>query len=499
MKVETAAPRFFGISLILALAASSALAAAPGDTLHLSLEDCIASAMSSGEEMRLAEAQRALAKAAYLQARSAALPQLILSTTYTRQIESVFRNGAGTDITPFEPDTLQMDPLIRIRDIERALPTVGLSGLAQLFSATSFGSENSWAATLSVAQKLLDGGSLWNSIIAARHALRAAEGLQGDASAQIMLRVREAYLAALLADRGERIAQLGVEQAESQLQRVSLRAEAGEASEFELLQAQVQRDNQIPVLTHARSLRDLAYLELGRVANLPAATPVALSTPLLEDAAMPAKPAVVDTTGLVGEALQAPGVVALEEILGARAAAVAVSASGRWPSLAAFGSFSEQAYPRDVFPGQDDWTRDIRAGVELNWSLFDGFRTRGAVQQAEAQRSEALQNLRQARELTRTAVVQNCWDLQRAAADLHARSRTVELARRAFELARLRYDEGASDLLEVADARIAYQMAQTHEAQARHDYFVALARLERYTGRSLFPVTNTPGRDSGER
>ena len=27
---------------------------------------------------------------------------------------------------------------------------------------------------------------------------------------------------------------------------------------------------------------------------------------------------------------------------------------------------------------------------------------------------------------------------------------------------------------------------QTNEAQARHDYFVALARLERYTGRPLF-------------
>ena len=74
----------------------------------------------------------------------------------------------------------------------------------------------------------------------------------------------------------------------------------------------------------------------------------------------------------------------------------------------------------------------------------------------------------------------------RTAADLRARARTVELARRAFDLANIRYEEGASDLIEVADSRIAFQIAQTNEAQARHDYFVALARLERLTGRPLF-------------
>ena len=98
----------------------------------------------------------------------------------------------------------------------------------------------------------------------------------------------------------------------------------------------------------------------------------------------------------------------------------------------------------------------------------------------------ARQTLAQIREAVREVVIQAEYDLRRSASDLTARARTVELARRAFDLSNIRYAEGASDLMEIADARTAYQMAQTHAAQARHDYFVALARLERYTGRPLF-------------
>ncbi len=122
----------------------------------------------------------------------------------------------------------------------------------------------------------------------------------------------------------------------------------------------------------------------------------------------------------------------------------------------------------------------------MTWNLFDGFRTKGAIQQTKSLASVARQNLNQTRELVREATIQNQLELERSAADLHARARTVQVAGRAFELARLRYEEGASSLMEVNDARIAYQIAQVNEAEARHDYFVTLARLERFSGRPLF-------------
>lgn len=463
------------------LPASSALAP---DSLRLSLPECVALALARGEEMQMAAADAATARAAYQQARAQALPQLNLSAGYTRTLDSVFSDATGGDFGGFEPDTLA--PLAdRVRDLEEALPSAGLASLAGLFSSTSFGSENTWTTTLSLSQQVFAGGSIWHSMATAKHAMQATSLAHADREAETVLAVREAYLGALLAERGRQIAELALSQAESQLTRVRLRQEAGQTSEFALLQAEVQRDNQLPAVLAARSRQEIALLELARLVNLPADQPLALSTPLLDAAALPAAPAPIDTTGLVAAALRAPGVTALGEAFQAREHAVGIAASGRWPALSLFANYTREAYPRDFLPGANDWRKDIRAGLSLNWALFDGLRTRGLIQEMRARSAQARHTLLQTRELVVQGVRASQWELERAVAELHARSRTVALARRAYELASLRYDEGAADLMETADARIALQIAQMYEAQARHDYFVALARLERYSGQPL--------------
>jgi outer membrane protein TolC len=321
----------------------------------------------------------------------------------------------------------------------------------------------------------------------ARHALGAFESRYNDRKLDVTLQVRESYLAAQLADRTVAIAGLGLQQAETQLQRVRLRQEAGEASEYDLLQAEVQRDNQMPMVKRAENGRDVAYLYLARIADLPLGVPLVLTTPLLGNLALPADPmAVVDTTGLEQAALRASGITAIAEEVSARRSAVTVAGAGAWPALSLFANYAEQAFPNDPWPSRGNWYKDVNAGVRLSWTLFDGFRTRGAKSQAQAMVTITEQNLELAREQLQIAVRQDLGELNRAAADLHARTRTVGLARRALDLATLRYDEGVSSLLEVEDARTAYQVAQVSEATARHDYFAALARLERYSERPLF-------------
>jgi outer membrane protein TolC len=477
----------FGLLLGAGRPAAAAAAAVQADTLRLSLAGCLDRALAVGEEMRLVDADVATARAAYVQARADVFPQVTLGSTYTRQVESVFRQGdTGLDVEPFEPDTTALLDR-RVRELERALPTAALAGLSGLFDAGPFASENKWDATVSVTQKLLEGTSLWSAVHVARHALRAVENQREDRRREVTLLVREAYLAALLADRGVEIAVLGLEQADRQLERVRLRHEAGQASEFDRLQAEVLRDNQVPVVKEARNLREVAYLQLRGIANLPLETPLRLVTPLLDEASVPADPhAAVDTTGIVRGALTNAGLVALEEALAARRAAVSVASRDKWPGVSLFVNFSQQAFPVDVMPGQDDWRKDVAAGVRLSWNLFDGLRTRGAIQDARARVALAEQVLHQGREDVYLLVARNRGELERAAADVRSRGRTVQLARRALDLATLRYEEGASSLLEVEDARLASQLAQGNEARARHDYFVALARLERYSSRPLF-------------
>jgi outer membrane protein len=464
---------------------ASTLAESAADTLRLTLDESVTRALAEGEDIRLAEANYSSARAVYLQARATAFPQFSLSSAYSRQIESVFQSGSS-QFAAFSPDQTNLDPIARITYIEDNIQSAAMGGIASLFSGTGFGSKNTYTSAITVRQKLFEGGSIWSSIATAKHAIHSALSAREDRRDDVILQVREAYLNALLADRGVRIAELALRQADSELERVELRKDAGSASEFALLQAQVQRDNQIPLVLQARTQKELAYLELARLSNIPATTPLGLTTPVLEDAAIPEQPVMVDTTGLVGEAMRNHALTALEQEVEARGHAVTVAASGKWPSISAVGSYSRLAYPSDLFPVRDDWKKDVSAGVQATWNIFDGYRTKGEIQQRKVEQTRAQLTLWQTQKLVREAVIRSELDLNRAAADLRARSRTVDLAKRAYELASLRFDEGASDLLEVQDARTAYQIAQTNEAQARHAYFVSLARLERYTGRPAF-------------
>jgi outer membrane protein TolC len=59
----------------------------------------------------------------------------------------------------------------------------------------------------------------------------------------------------------------------------------------------------------------------------------------------------------------------------------------------------------------------------------------------------------------------------------------VRQARRANQIATVRYNNGMSTQLEVSDSRLVAQRAEVNEAQALRDYLVGLAELERALGR----------------
>lgn len=180
-----------------------------GETLGVSLDQCIERALLLGEEVRTAEAVRSTAHARYLQARSTALPQVTLGATYTRQLESIFQ-GTGDSGFQFEPDTLA-EVEDRVRYLEEELPNSGFYAISELFSNSSFASENTWNAALGLRQRLLQGGSIVASIRAAGHALEASRQALADKRLEISLQVRTAYLDALLADRAAQIATLTLE------------------------------------------------------------------------------------------------------------------------------------------------------------------------------------------------------------------------------------------------------------------------------------------------
>lgn len=174
------------------------------------------------------------------------------------------------------------------------------------------------------------------------------------------------------------------------------------------------------------------------------------------------------------------------------------------------------ALPRvDVFFGYDlfnetdttaprDTVGGYITGIQGTWNIFDGFATRGRVEQARARAGAA----RAARDATRNAIfaeVRNAFhQLQQADATVASQARNVVLARESFVLAQASFDAGLASQLDILQARNDLTRAQLAELNARLLHRAATARLERSIASQVrvaeeTPASSVPVRKTGPR
>jgi outer membrane protein TolC len=367
---------------------------------------------------------------------------------YTRQFASIFE-GAGDDST-FGP----------------------------IFANSPFGAANAWNLEVTVRQTLFAAGKIGAGLRAAKAYRLASEEQLAQTEADVIYRVRRAYLDALYAGRLVEIAEAGLAQARAHEEEVQRFRLAGTRAEYDLLRAQVDAANQAPILVAAQNGRDLALLALKRLVNVPADAPLVLTTRLAgEDATMPVLAA--DTLGVPERA----SVRAAEATVRVWEQAVTAARADRWPSLTVGATFSHQAFPEEIAPFDAQFRRSWNADLRLSVPLFLGFRTFGAEDRARASLERARAERDQVRELAALEVEQAVAEVRRAEALLAAQRATVRQARRANQIATVRYNNGMSTQLEVSDSRLVAQRAEVNEAQALRDYLVGLAELERALGR----------------
>ena len=99
------------------------------------------------------------------------------------------------------------------------------------------------------------------------------------------------------------------------------------------------------------------------------------------------------------------------------------------------------------------------------------------------ERSRDRYELEQARRGLRLEATKAVQELEGLRREYESREATVALAEEANAIARTRYDNGLSTLLELSDARLALDMARTGLAKTLYQYNVALADLDRVMGR----------------
>src|SRR5690606_29321892 len=101
--------------------------------------------------------------------------------------------------------------------------------------------------------------------------------------AQVVLQVAQAYFDAALAQRQVEIAELTLQQAERTFVETELGFKQGTMPEFDLVRAEVTRDNQRTLLVQFKVQRDTTFVQLRRLIGVPLDRPLQLTSRLDAD------------------------------------------------------------------------------------------------------------------------------------------------------------------------------------------------------------------------
>jgi outer membrane protein TolC len=448
---RSVAPSTLAPFLCLVIAPYVARADGPGDaraSSRLSIDDAMRLAVDQAPAVVAARAEVTHARANVTSARSALYPQINGSASYVRTIKSEYDGLFSA------PEGMGMG--------------MG-SGVA-----LPFGRANTWRLGLSGSQLLFAGGKVTAGLDAADATVAQAGTALASARAQVVLQVTEAYYDAALATELVTIGEATLAQAEDTLKKNQASFEHGAIPEYDVLSAEVTRDNTRADLVRQRSQRDLAYAQLRRLVGLPQSQALELASPLAGDGPEIASHA-ASAAGVVPSATRAP-VAQAGDALRVRQASLGAARGGHWPQVSLTSDLGIVNYPEDVFPGTDDWRTNFTVGVTLSVPLFTGFQVTGDVRAAEADVVVARAQLEDARRLAEVDRLDAEQAVHVAEELWHSSGRSVQQAQRAYEIAEARYQQGVSIALELVDARLALAQARVNQARAARDLHVARVR-----------------------
>jgi outer membrane protein TolC len=280
----------------------------------------------------------------------------------------------------------------------------------------------------------------------------------------------------------------------------------------------VTRDNQIPPLLQAKTSRNLAYLRLKQLLNLPYSDSLSLTDGIVDvEAAANARvtaasndratltamvfalsDSIVRLSDTTTDARST--VRQLDEALTSQQMQRRIAKAEYLPTVTLSSAYGRLAFPTAAVPNWNQFVNNWTVTVGASMPLFTGGRIRGDNVVAQANVAEAKARLQQTKELASLDARQAIAELQQAVATLAASGGTADV----------RFKEGLSTQLELTESRLLLQQARANRAQAARDFQVARLRLtllkdlplgagnaagvgSTVGGRSTLPTTNGTG------
>ena len=339
------------------------------------------------------------------------------------------------------------------------------------------GDRDNYALSSTLSQPLWRGGAIGAGIRGATVFSALTDEQYRGVRQKVIFDVRKAYYDARLAFELEQSSRQSVELAKRQLEDVRKDRTAGIAANFDVLRAEVQLKNFVASHVQAQNRYNLAVTTLLRIMNVSQRSRITIRDPLEY---RPIRPSL--DTAVEQAFLNHSDLLQQEYDVRVQREAHKYAKAGYYPELdASLTAAYARPDPNDA-TRRHTWDTDWYASLSLTYPLFDGFRTRARVKQAEIdlQKSEIL--LRDTEERILLQIRQAILSITDAANFVESQQENVRQAQEALRLVRLGRRQGIHREVEVLDAQNALDKARANHAQAVYEHEIARLKLEQATG-----------------
>jgi len=331
-----------------------------------------------------------------------------------------------------------------------------------------------------VTQPLFLGGAGIAGIQSAKASSRATQENLRLQKQSLILESSTAFYSCLLAKELVTVQEEALDQAKANLEVVTKRHNAGTASGFDKMRAEVDVANLEPDVIAARNNHQSALTQLRTILGLDRETQIVISGEFqyqedefgnltlseLQESALSMRPEV--------KALMEQKYIARKGVIIAR--------SNFLPKLYFQTDYSYLAMRDNLNFTRDDFSKGFTSSLSLQVPLFHGFRSSKQYQKAKLDFKMVLDSEKQLQDGIAAEVEVAYNNFQEAQQKFLSAQKTVALAEEALRLANLMYEEGANTQLDVLNSRLALTRARMSYVTSLFEYQVARYQLRKVTG-----------------
>jgi outer membrane protein len=344
----------------------------------------------------------------------------------------------------------------------------------------SFGVDNTFLYGATLTQPVFLGGAGLAGVSIASGAKRAAEGGLEARRQSVVYNTVGAFYACLLAREVSEVEEQALAQSMANLDLVRKRFEAGNASGFDRMRAEVDVANLKPQVISARNGYASALTGLRMVMGLAESTPIAVDGRLeYADDGMDSL-SLADLRTLARR--QRPEYRALGGQKSIASGAAAAARSAFLPKVFFQTDYSFMAMRTDYDFTRKDFSKGFTSAVSLQIPLFNSGANWYGWHKARMDVKIAKDNWKQADDGIAAETEMAFNKFGEARQKVRAAGETIAMAQEAMRLANLMYEEGASTQLDVMNARLALTQARLNHVSSLYEYQVARYGLRKAAG-----------------